>query len=96
MDIFHDSPLFAGVRQMLNGFASKMVRPIAIKHDQEESMPWELMKMASGVGLTQTSIVDGRKQMTGVDDNAGDPKKPKSMARITCVVTSPGRWCLTA
>jgi acyl-CoA dehydrogenase len=92
MDMFHDSPLFAGVRQMLNGFASKMIRPIAIKHDQEESMPWDLMKMAAGVGLTQTSIVDGRKQMTGVDDNAGDPKKPKSMARIAVAGSEELAW----
>lgn len=92
MDIFHDAPLFAGVRQMLNGFAAKMIRPIAIKHDQEESMPWDLMKMAAGVGLTQTSIVDGRKQMTGVDDNAGDPKKPKSMARIAVAGSEELAW----
>jgi len=85
MDLFHDSPLFSGVRQMLGGFATKMIRPIAIKHDQEESMPWELMKLAAGMGLTQTSIVDGRKQMTGVDDNATDLKKPKSMARLAVV-----------
>ena len=84
MDLFHDSPLFSGVRQMLGGFATKMVRPIAIKHDQEESMPWELMKMASGLGLTQTSIVDGRKKLTGVEEDP-DPKKPKSQARLAVV-----------
>jgi acyl-CoA dehydrogenase len=83
MDIFHNNPLLSGVRQMLNGFATKMVRPIAIKHDQEESMPWALMKQASDVGMTQTSIVDGRKRLTGVDEET-DPKKPKSQARIAC------------
>jgi alkylation response protein AidB-like acyl-CoA dehydrogenase len=91
MDIFHDSPLFSGVRQMLNGFASKMVRPIAIKHDQEESMPWELMKMASGVGLTQTSIVDGRKKLTGVEEDP-DPKKPKSQARLAVAGSEELAW----
>ena len=31
MDLFHDSPLFQGVRQMLGSFAKQMMRPIAIK-----------------------------------------------------------------
>ena len=44
MDLFHDNPLFQGVRQMLGAFAKQSIRPIATKHDQEESMPWELMK----------------------------------------------------
>src|SRR5262249_58765919 len=38
-------------------------------------------KEAQGVGLTQTSIVDSKKKLTGVDDE-GDPKRPKSMGRI--------------
>ncbi|HEY5922541.1 MAG TPA: acyl-CoA dehydrogenase family protein [Kofleriaceae bacterium] len=84
MDLFHDSPLFQGVRQMLGGFAKQMMRPIAIKHDQEESMPWELMKTAQGLGLTQTAVVDGRKKLTGVDEDP-DPKKPKSQARLAVV-----------
>jgi len=84
MDLFHDSPLFSGVRQMLGGFATKMIRPIAIRHDQEESMPWELMKMAGGMGLTQTAVVDGRKKLTGVEEDS-DPKKPKSQARLAVV-----------
>ncbi len=92
MDLFHDSPLFSGVRQMLGGFASKMIRPIAIKCDQEEAMPWELMKAAAGMGLTQTSIVDGRKQITGVDDSANDLKKPKSMARLAVVGSEELAW----
>jgi acyl-CoA dehydrogenase len=91
MDIFHDSPLFSGVRQMLNGFASKMVRPIAIKHDQEESMPWDLMKVAAGLGLTQTSIVDGRKKLTGVEEDP-DPKKPKSQARLAVAGSEELAW----
>ena len=46
MDLFHDNPLFSGVRQMLGAFAKHAIRPIAIKHDHEESMPWDLMKAA--------------------------------------------------
>src|SRR3954469_14031895 len=81
MDLFHNNPLFAGVRQMLGAFAKQQIRPIAIKHDQEESMPWKLMKSAGALGLSQTAVVDGRKKLTGVDEDP-DPKKPKSQARL--------------
>ena len=84
MDIFHDNPMFQAVRQMLGAFAKQSMRPIAIKHDQEESMPWDLMKTAQGFGLTQTSVLDGRKKLTGVDEDP-DPKKPKSQARLSVV-----------
>ncbi len=84
MDIFHDNPMLAGVRQMLGAFARQSIRPIATKHDQEESMPWDLMKMAQGFGMTQTAVVDGRKALTGKDDEGedGNAKKPKSQARL--------------
>ena len=81
MDLFHNNPLFQGVRQMLGAFAKQSIRPIAIKHDQEESMPWDLMKSAATLGLSQTAVVDGRKKLTGVDEDP-DPKKPKSQARL--------------
>lgn len=81
MDIFHDNPMLQGVRQMLGAFAKSAIRPIAAKHDQEESMPWGLMKQAQGFGLTQTSLIDGRKKVTGVDED-GDPDKPKIGARL--------------
>lgn len=81
MDIFHDNPMLGGVRQMMGAFAKQSIRPIAIKHDQEESMPWELMKQAQMFGLTQTALLDGRKKLTGVDEDP-DPKKPKSQARL--------------
>jgi acyl-CoA dehydrogenase len=84
MDLFHNNPLFSGVRQMLNAFAKQQIRPIAIKHDQEESMPWGLMKSAGALGLSQTAVVDGRKKLTGVDEDP-DPKKPKQQARLAVV-----------
>jgi acyl-CoA dehydrogenase len=84
MDIFHDNPMFQAVRQMLGAFAKQSMRPIAIKHDQEESMPWDLMKTAQGFGLTQTSVLDGRKKLTGIEEDP-DPKKPKSQARLSVV-----------
>jgi alkylation response protein AidB-like acyl-CoA dehydrogenase len=84
MDLFHDNPLFQGVRQMLGAFAKQAMRPIAMRHDQEESMPWDLMKSSQSLGLTQTAVVDGRKKLTGVEEDP-DPKKPKSQARLAVV-----------
>jgi len=84
MDLFHDSPMFSGVRQMLGAFAKSQLRPIAPRHDLEESMPWELMKSAQQLGLTQTAILDGRKKLTGVDEST-DPSKPRSQARLSVV-----------
>ena len=91
MDLFHDNPFFTGVRQMLGAFAKQAIRPIAIKHDQEESMPWELMKAAGGLGLSQTAVVDGRKKLTGVDEDP-DPKKPKSQARLAVAASEELAW----
>ncbi|HWU88292.1 MAG TPA: acyl-CoA dehydrogenase family protein [Kofleriaceae bacterium] len=84
MDLFHDSPLFSGVRQMLGAFATSHMRAIAPRHDLEESMPWDLMKSAQAFGLTQTAVLDGRKKLTGLDEDP-DPKKPKSQARLGVV-----------
>ena len=84
MDLFHDSPMFSGVRQMLGAFAKSQLRPIAPRHDLDESMPWELMKSAQQLGLTQTAILDGRKKLTGVDEST-DPSKPRSQARLSVV-----------
>ncbi|MGN6105307.1 MAG: acyl-CoA dehydrogenase family protein [Kofleriaceae bacterium] len=84
MDLFHDNPLFSGVRQMLGAFARQTMRPIAPLHDRDESMPWELMKSAQSLGLTQTALLDGRKKLTGVDEDP-DPRKPKSQARLAVV-----------
>jgi acyl-CoA dehydrogenase len=81
MDLFHDNPLFSGVRQMLGAFAVKFIRPIAMQCDQDEVMPWDLMKQAQGFGLGQTAVIDGRKKLTGVDEET-DPKKPRSQARL--------------
>jgi acyl-CoA dehydrogenase len=91
MDIFHDSPLFSGIRTMLNAFAKQAIRPIAIEHDRNESMPWALMKQAATMGMSQTAIVEGRKKLTGVDEDP-DPKKPKSQARIAVAGAEELAW----
>ena len=84
MDIFVDNPMLQGVRQMLGAFAQKQIRAVAGVHDRDESMPWALMKTAQQFGMTQTAVVDGRKALTGQDDEAG-PTKPKSQARLGVV-----------
>jgi acyl-CoA dehydrogenase len=91
MDIFHDSPLFSGVRQMLGAFAKGAIRPVAIKHDQEESMPWDLMKQAIGLGLQQTAMLESKKRLTGIDEDR-DPKKPRSHARIAVAGSEELAW----
>jgi len=91
MDIFHDNPMLQGVRQMLGAFARQMMRPVAIKHDQEESMPWDLMKAAQGVGMSQTATLDGRKRLTGIDEDP-DPSRPRSQARIGVVASEELAW----
>jgi alkylation response protein AidB-like acyl-CoA dehydrogenase len=94
MDIFHDNPMLSGVRQMLGAFAKQSIRPIAPKHDREESMPWDLMKQAGGFGLTQTAVIDGRKALTGQEEepDAGAIKKPVSSARISCIGSEELAW----
>jgi len=91
MDLFHDNPTLQGVRQMLGAFAKQMMRPIAIKHDQEESTPWDLMKAAQTVGMSQTATLDGRKRLTGIDEDP-DPTKPRSQARIGVVASEELAW----
>ncbi|MBA3463656.1 MAG: acyl-CoA dehydrogenase family protein [Deltaproteobacteria bacterium] len=91
MDLFHDNPLFSGIRQMLGAFATQQMRPIAMKHDAEESMPWGLMKSAQALGLTQSALLDGRKKLTGVDEDP-DPKKPKSQARLAVAASEELAW----
>src|SRR5262249_52950925 len=90
-DMFHDNPVLQGVRQMLGAFAKQMMRPIAIKHDREESMPWELLKAAHSVGLTQTAVLDGRRRLTGVEEDP-DPGKPGHQARLGVAASEEMAW----
>ena len=95
MDIFHDSPMVQGVRQMLGAFAKQYIRPIAPKHDADESMPWDLMKMAQGFGMAQTALIDGAKNITGKDDDDEDAqakKKPSTKARLTTAGAEELAW----
>ncbi len=91
MDLFHDNPMLKGVRQMLGAFAKQMMRPIAIHHDQTETMPWDLMRSAASVGMTQTAVLDGRRKLTGTDDDP-DPSKPRSAARLAVAASEELAW----
>ncbi|HEX3481401.1 MAG TPA: acyl-CoA dehydrogenase family protein [Kofleriaceae bacterium] len=91
MDMFHDNPLLQGVRQMLGAFARQLMRPVAIKHDREESMPWDLLKAAQGAGMTQTALIDGRKRLTGIDEDS-DPKQPRTQARLAVAASEELAW----
>jgi acyl-CoA dehydrogenase len=91
MDLFHDNPMLQGVRQMLGAFAKQSIRPIAPEHDRLESMPWDLMKQSGAFGLTQTAVIDGRKALTGQDEET-DAKKPATSARISCVGSEELAW----
>jgi acyl-CoA dehydrogenase len=91
VDLFQDNPMLQGVRQMMSAFAKSQIRAIAAKHDREESMPWDLMKSAQAFGFTQTSVLDGRKKLTGVDEDP-DPNKPKTQARLGVVASEEMAW----
>jgi acyl-CoA dehydrogenase len=94
MDLLHENPMLQGVRQMLSAFATSHVRAVAAQHDRDESMPWELMKMAAGFGMAQSALVDGNRYGTGQepaqDDDAA--KKPRTSARIAVVGAEELAW----
>jgi acyl-CoA dehydrogenase len=91
MDLFHDSPLLQGVRQMLGAFAARQVRDAAPRHDAEESMPWELMKVAAGFGMAQTALLDGQRNLTGEREEEGT-RKPRTGARVAAVGAEELAW----
>jgi acyl-CoA dehydrogenase len=86
--------MFQGVRQMMGAFAKQSIRPIAALHDRDETMPWDLMKQAQAFGLTQTVALDGRKKLTGSDEDP-DPKKPRTQARLSVVGAEELAWGCT-
>jgi len=94
MDLFHNNPMYTGIKQMLGAFAKSEVRPIAPIHDRDETMPWELMKKAQMFGFTQTALIDSAKGgmpgagITGDDeepDAKSKQKKPRKSGRMSVV-----------
>jgi acyl-CoA dehydrogenase len=49
------------------------------------------MKQAQAFGMTQTTLLDGRKKLTGVDEDP-DPKKPRTQARLSVVASEEMAW----
>ncbi|HTM21814.1 MAG TPA: acyl-CoA dehydrogenase family protein [Kofleriaceae bacterium] len=92
MDLFHEETMFQGAKQMLGAFAKQEMRPIAAKHDLEESMPWDLMKKAQMFGLSQTALIDAQKMVGGGDDKEGEPKKPRRSNRVAVVGAEELAW----
>jgi acyl-CoA dehydrogenase len=92
MDLLHDNPLLQGVRQMLGAFATQHVRAAAPRHDADESMPWDLMKMAAGFGMAQTALIDGQRNLTGETEGDAASKKPRTSARVATVGAEELAW----
>jgi len=101
MDIFDKNPMLQGVRQMMGAFAKSQIRPIAPRHDAEETMPWDLMKAAQGFGFKQTAFIDSKKGaipgMSGDEDGAADDgkRKPRKSNRISAVAAEELAWGCT-
>jgi alkylation response protein AidB-like acyl-CoA dehydrogenase len=98
MDLFHGEPMFGAVRQMTHALAEQEIRPIAARHDRDESMPWDLMKRARSFGMSQTAMLDARRMM-GDEDGAGDKdadgakeRKPGRAARAAVVGSEELAW----
>ncbi len=47
------------VQDMLHQFAENEMRPVAARHDEEESVPWELMEKAEATGIMMSYVGDG-------------------------------------
>lgn len=93
MDLLHDNPMLQGVKQMLHAFAKSEIRPIAARHDAEESMPWDLMKKAQMLGMSQTSLVETPDVIAGTQEavREGAPK-PSMKNRISMIGAEELAW----
>ena len=90
VDLLHGDPMFQSVQQMMRALAEREIRPVAARHDAEESMPWDLMKKVKSFGLTQTALLDTKK-MVG-DEDEGAEKKPARGGRTAVVGSEEMAW----
>lgn len=87
MDLFHDDTTLQGIQQMTRAFAKSQIRPIAAKHDEEETMPWELMKKAAGFGFKQTALIEA-----GRADEGKEEKKVRRASRLSVIGAEELAW----
>lgn len=92
MDLFHGEPMCGAVRQMTHALAEQEIRPIAARHDRDESMPWDLMKKARSFGLTQTAMLDTRRMFGDGEASKPGERKPGRGARASVVGAEELAW----
>ncbi len=85
------------VQQMMHFFAESEMRPIAEKHDREETMPWELMEKAQMFGLSQTALLDaaqggGPKELQQAEEGGDTKKKERFTTRISVIGAEEMSW----
>jgi acyl-CoA dehydrogenase len=90
MDLLHNNPVFQGAQKIMRNFAEKNIRPAAPIHDRDESMPWELMKMAQMFGLKQTAFIDA--QAADKKSEEGESKGPKKSAQLAVIGAEELAW----
>jgi acyl-CoA dehydrogenase len=91
MDLLHKNPMLSAVTQMLGAFARQEIRPVAARHDREESMPWDVMKKALSLGLAQTALIDAA-QAAGAPEEKEKDEKPKTSGRLSVVGAEELAW----
>ena len=78
MDLFHDNPMFPGVRQMLGAFAKQADPP-----DRDQARPRRVDAVGpdedgrAASASPRPRSLDGRKKLTGVDE---DPRSEEAEA----------------
>ncbi len=92
MDIMHGDPMFGAAQQMMRALAEREIRPIAEKHDREESMPWDLMKKVKAFGLGQSAMLEARKIAGDDEGEAEGEKKPSRGGRLAVVGVEELAW----
>ncbi len=85
-------------RQMLHWFAENEMRPVADKHDREETMPWELMEKATTFGFGQTAVLEGsrgqaqEKAEEAAEAEKGSKGRERFSTRISVVGSEELAW----
>ncbi|MEE9277942.1 MAG: acyl-CoA dehydrogenase family protein, partial [Dehalococcoidia bacterium] len=54
------------VKQVAHEFAAKEIRPVAARHDEEESYPWEVVRKGATLGLAGSAWGGPGLEETGI------------------------------